>query len=586
MIVYGTREEEADPRERLTALRRLLLEARAGSPPGQHDQIVELLIAFGELEAALVDALCPEADADPPLAQRLRHAAVLIAHAFYHSWAGQTAQARAWLGRADGALSRVSSSELPARVLFRVAEGYAYYGLYPECYLDAAARFFREVQPTATVCIGIRSIGTSLCAVVAAVLEELGCDVWSCTVRPRGHPFHRRLALSARFAEELRACSSRYALVVDEGPGLSGSSLAAVAEKAAELGFPDDRIILFPSWEPPGDVLLSESARARWSRHRKYTTSFEAVWIESGRLARSLPRGELLDLSAGRWRALVYHGDADYPAVQPQHERRKYLLRAAPDAPTGSAPLLMKFAGLGRYGRAALARGERLAAAGFGPPVLGLAQGFLLSSFVPGRPLAASGVDAELLDAVARYIAFVARAFPAARPVPFDEIMEMIRVNTEEGLGPGWTEALRALERMRPEVCARPTVAIDGRMLPHEWLRTPQGYLKTDGIEHHADHFFPGCQDIAWDLAGAILEFDLDAAARAALLARYQTLTNDGTVARVLPFYCVAYAAYRLGYATLASQALGQGAEAARWQALAARYASRLRQLLASAPDA
>lgn len=583
MIVYGTREEEADPRERLTSLRRLIFEARTGSPPGQHDQIVELLIAFGELEAAVVDTLCPEADSNPPLAQRLRRAAVLIAHAFHHSWTGQTARARAWLASADAALARISSGGLPARAVFRVAEGYAYYGLYPECYLEAAARFFREVRPETAVCIGIRSIGTSLSAVVAAVLEELGCDVWSCTVRPRGHPFHRRLALSARFADELRACRSRYALVVDEGPGLSGSSLAAVAEKAAELGTPDDRIILFPSWEPPGDALLSESARARWSRHRKYTTSFEAVWIDTGRLTRSLPRGELLDLSAGRWRALFYDGDADYPAVQPQHERRKYLLRAASEAPAGSAPLLAKFAGLGRYGKAALARGERLAAAGFGPPVLGLGHGFLLSAFVPGRPLAASGIDAELIAAVARYLAFVARVLPASRPVPFDEILEMIRVNTEEGLGPGWTEALRALERMRPEVSARPTVAIDGRMLPHEWLRTPQGYLKADGIEHHADHFFPGCQDIAWDLAGAILEFDLDTAAQAALLARYQTLTNDRTVARVLPFYRTAYAAYRLGYATLASQVLGQGAEAARWRALAARYALRLRQLLASA---
>ena len=584
MIVYGTREEEANPRERLASLRRLLFEARAASPPAQHDQIVELLIAFGELEAAVVDALCPEADANPALARRLRQAAVLIAHAFFHSWTGQTARARAWLLKADAALGRVSAGELPASVVLRVAEGYAYYGLYPECYLESAARFFRELRPTAAVCIGIRSIGTSLCAVVAAVLEELGCDVWSCTVRPRGHPFQRRLVLSTRFAEELSGCSSRYALVVDEGPGLSGSSLAAVAEKAAELGFPDGRIILFPSWEPPGEALLSESARARWSRHRKYTTSFEAVWIESGRLARSLPQGELLDLSAGRWRALFYDGDADYPAVQPQHERRKYLLRGASDAPAESAPLLVKFAGLGRYGKTALARGERLAAAGFGPPVLGLAQGFLLASFVPGRPLAASGVDAELLDAVGRYIAFVARAFPASRPVPFDEIMEMIRVNTEEGLGPGWTGALRALGPMRREVCARPTVAIDGRMLPHEWLRTPQGYLKTDGVDHHADHFFPGCQDIAWDIAGAILEFDLDTAAQAALLARYQTSARDRTVAPVLPFYCIAYAAYRLGYATLASQALGQGAEAARWRALAARYASRLRQLLASAP--
>ncbi len=47
-------------------------------------------------------------------------------------------------------------------------------------------------------------------------------------------------------------------------------------------------------------------------------------------------------------------------------------------------------------------------------------------------------------------------------------------------------------------------------MLPHEWLLTATGYMKTDALDHHDDHFLPGCQNIAWDVACASVEFELD----------------------------------------------------------------------------
>ena len=54
----------------------------------------------------------------------------------------------------------------------------------------------------------------------------------------------------------------------------------------------------------------------------------------------------------------------------------------------------------------------------------------------------------------------------------------------------------------------------------------------------------------------------------------------DRTLTRRLPFYMRAYLAYRLGYARCAEQALAGQPDAARFQALAARYSSLLRQLL------
>jgi len=272
------------------------------------------------------------------------------------------------------------------------------------------------------VCLGIRSIGTSLSAVVCAALEDRGCRVQSCTVRCTGHPFDRRLTLDPAWEGCWRAAARGHFLIVDEGPGLSGSSSCSVAQKLADLGVPDDRIILFPSRSTDGADLNCAAARARWPRHRKYLVGFEDYWIASGRLARSLPGGPLADLSAGRWRSLFFAAESDYPGVQPWHERRKYLssmgvsrgasgprrscdprarcpcydesgwqrqaesselgdgLAAVicPIAQTDSrhllarkgpaVPLLLKFAGLGRYGRALRARAVALAEAGFHPP--------------------------------------------------------------------------------------------------------------------------------------------------------------------------------------------------------------------------
>ena len=77
-------------------------------------------------------------------------------------------------------------------------EGYAYYALYPETYVAAAEQFIRGRRPGTAVCVGLRSIGTSLSAAVAAGLEAAGWRVLALTLRPRGHPFQRRPILDSR----------------------------------------------------------------------------------------------------------------------------------------------------------------------------------------------------------------------------------------------------------------------------------------------------------------------------------------------------------------------------------------------------
>ena len=82
------------------------------------------------------------------------------------------------------------------------------------------------------------------------VVAETVHATWRFTVRPRGHPFHRELHLSESLENAIRRHAESWFLIVDEGPGLSGSSFVSVALKLERLGIPSDRIVLFPSHDP------------------------------------------------------------------------------------------------------------------------------------------------------------------------------------------------------------------------------------------------------------------------------------------------------------------------------------------------
>ena len=152
----------------------------------------------------------------------------------------------------------------------------------------------------------------------------------------------------------------------------------------------------------------------------------------------------------------------------------------------------------------------------------------------------------------------------------------MIEVNVSEGLGPVWRDRLGDLGRFRPLLIGAPAVSVDGRMMPHEWLATPRGLLKADATDHGDDHFLPGPQDIAWDVAGFAMEFGL-AAGRTRDFAEYVAiLSGDRRLPERLPFHRVAYGACRLGYTTLAAQTLGNSADGQRMKALTQRYRRQL----------
>jgi hypothetical protein len=553
----------ADSRALLAGFRRRLEEVS----PNSREGVTDLLIDFGVIESAIADALCPDRDAGGPVLDALRAISVELGHLFRGTPGRRAATIRE-------ALDRIAGCSLPRAVRVGVPEGYSHYGVYPDMYRLAAERFWLQARPAEVVIIGIRSVGTSLSAVVAAELEARGCRARSCTVRPRGHPFDRRLHLAPEVGGLFRFSPGAFYLSVDEGPGLSGSSFLSVAEKLAGHGVPEERIAFFPSWDSSGAQLRSAAARERWRRYKRYSVSFEEAFPAYSRL---------IDVSAGRWRRLFYPAGGG-PAVQAQHERRKYL-----DC-SGGQKQLLKFAGLGRYGRARLQRARQLFEAGFGSRVYGLKNGFLLAEFSPGTPLSADGAIGlgaarnSFLDYLSRYLSWVAQNRPSGRAIPFDDLLRMIETNVSELLGPQWTGCVAAFERSRGLIAGGKSIELDGRMLPHEWLATPDGWRKTDGVEHHDDHFFPGCQDIAWDIAGAQIEFSLGAGGRDGLTRRFLLFAPDAALPARLPFYRLAYLAYRAGYSAMQADSLKESPDGRRFRALSRRYTALLKREIRRSP--
>ncbi|HZR45392.1 MAG TPA: GNAT family N-acetyltransferase [Candidatus Manganitrophaceae bacterium] len=143
MMIYRSQEERADPRSLLASLQ-ALLRAFEESGFASHDLARELLIEFGALEAAAADALCRDLDSDTPLLRQLRQAALLTGDLFCKSRRGEAGGIGPACRRLGEALDRLGSLPLPGSVAVRLPEGYAYYALYPESYLEAAVRFFSE----------------------------------------------------------------------------------------------------------------------------------------------------------------------------------------------------------------------------------------------------------------------------------------------------------------------------------------------------------------------------------------------------------------------------------------------------------
>jgi hypothetical protein len=118
-------------------------------------------------------------------------------------------------------------------------------------------------------------------------------------------------------------------------------------------------------------------------------------------------------------------------------------------------------------------------------------------------------------------------------------------------------------------------VRTDNKLDREEWLCLPGGrVLKADALDHHCAHDLIGCQDVAWDVAGAIVEFDLDQDSASELIRSVEQSAAAPVDRELLDFYRIAYVAFRLGHARLGVKSAPQ------LEAVAQRYSRKLGDLL------
>jgi hypothetical protein len=122
----------------------------------------------------------------------------------------------------------------------------------------------------------------------------------------------------------------------------------------------------------------------------------------------------------------------------------------------------------------------------------------------------------------------------------------------------------------------------DGRMAPHEWIRTKEGKLvKADSAGHAWDHTCIGPQPVAWDLAGAIVEWGLNDEAAGVLLQAFYAAGGERIPKDALAAFRLAYAAYRAGQCHLcANMSAHDPAEQARLWGAYTHYRDQLGSLL------
>ncbi len=479
-----------------------------------------------------------------------------------------------------------SLSDVPIRI--KIPEGFAFYGLMPEQYVLAAQRWIEvhRGRKGRVLVVGIRSIGTTLSAVVATVLRQHGWATQRVTVRPHGDPFRREAVIDQSLLE-----SADFAVVVDEGPGASGSSMAAVAAALCRHGMDREQISFLPGHNNEPGRASSEDIAYWWRVIPRYFVSLADVRWHGQPLTDLLVREttrlfpgnniSIADISAGKWREFVYRDASLWPAVCPPFERMKFLCST-----NDGQKILWRFAGLGcgSDGEMDLTRSlfrqwrRRSEVSCLVAPVA-MCNGFIASPWIEGTRLqAVDANDAGVLQTISNY-AVNASGQPMNRreaDSAFERLQQILYANTEKALGGDWVERARFF-------VARVTSSKelrrygDGRMAPHEWIRTTIGAIvKTDGVGHDCDHTIVGTQSVLWDLAGILVEWDLNdgQADRVLSIVRNRDVS---VTCEELHLYVAAYLAFRIAASSICS---GQFDTLHTNQVVTRRYIDKLRALL------
>ncbi|HKF23018.1 MAG TPA: hypothetical protein VKE93_15705 [Candidatus Angelobacter sp.] len=522
----------------LLPTRRLVDDLRAEIQTCAGGSLTDALVRAGEIETGLADTDSPATGAMINVVDQLAATAC------------NGASASGVRSSLVAALEQLR--DYPLEIRCAHPEGFSYYGLHPLDFADLAANVHSHLKPRVAV-IGIRSVGSALGAVVVAALRAHGILAERITVRAAGEPYDRHIAFTPAqqrwIQEELRQEADF--VIVDEGPGFSGSTFLSVARGLRAAGVPESNIALLCSRPFPAHLVNTESG-GEWRRFRSYR-------IEYGR---RVPHAAGSSIGGGAWRDVLFTDRARWPACWTDQERIKHL---SEDGKT-----FFKFEGFGRYGHCARQQATVLALAGFSPPLNKCDNGYAGYEFVRGRPLSQRDLTSALLERMAAYCVFRASSFPAGH-ANTALIADMLRVNLSVELG---------VHDFALEIPIERPVYPDCRMVPHEWLLTSRGeLLKTDSVGHGEGHQLPGPADITWDLAGTIVEWQLPTAAADHFLRIYRRQSGDNPGAR-LPAYLLLYSVLRMAQCRMAAAAMVGSFDAGLLHSYYRYLRSRVKELL------
>lgn len=498
--------------------------------PSVNNAAINAVLRAGEFESGVADAGSPAQSVAENLTDAL--SAALLSD--FRS-----------LPNANDCLRQLAQMALPEEFNISPPEGFAYYALHPLSFATLAGTI--PLPSRHIFVVGIRSIGTTLSAIVAAALEHRGCQVRRTTVRPIGHPYERVTQFTRHQEQWIHDGLSRSAqfLVVDEGPGRSGSSFLSVAEALTKAGVPEEHITLLGSRQADPAQLCAADAAARWQR-------FRFCW----------PIPSLYDrfkhdvyIGGGEWRVHLLNAPSQWPESWTQMERLKFMSQ--------DRRFLFKFEGFGRFGQEVLDRACALARAGFGPPLEDSGDGMMRYPVLTGKSLRSTQLSRPFLEHVAKYCAFRAAEFRVSA-AESNELPAMLGFNLQHEFG-------SRIDTDRQELCPSCPVIVDGRMQPHEWIVNSDRFVKVDGCSHGNDHFFPGPTDVAWDLAGAAVEWRLGRDATKFLLNEFRRRSGDNVSGRFAA-YVLAYTVFRLGYCSMALSTVEDGPERHRLQSACNYY--------------
>ncbi len=397
--------------------------------------------------------------------------------------------------------------------------------------------------------LGLRTAGSYFAPVICAYLKLEGYErVNSVTLRPKR-------GTSLWESNQLAQCaaSGGLALIVDE-PVTTGYTVAQAVQQLRQSGVETRRIVAsFPVHPTRGskpeflsacEITTLPLAREEWQKCRLLEPQAVGSILQEYFLARGYRRATLtygpqLEQCSARLKDL---------SVEKGHIRFKRIYEVRLEDSAGNVEtryVLAKSIGWGWLGYHAFLAADRLSS--WVPPALGLRDGILFTEWLPEAHSMATLPDREqVVDTLASYTGARVRSLALGK----DPSADLVREKQHRGLELLAKTLCRAYRhriaaavkrsRIRDELsrvgCPHATL-IDGKMRRVEWICGPERLLKTDFDQHGLGKTELNVTDPAYDVAEAVLYWDLTPSEERDLLARYAEKSGDTDVEKRLFLY-------------------------------------------------